>query len=116
MQQFLPPTPLPTYWSLMSGNELSFNYITIKCPDRLVFQRLYDLDALKQEIFKVFFFWGGECVKINLSLAERYAKQMNRDFSSLISEAVETTGAQHPGIICPKGPTELISLWSVTTL
>lgn len=106
MQQFLPPTPLPTYCSLMSG----------KCPDRLVFQRLYDLDALKQEIFKVVFFWGGECVKINLSLAERYAKQMNRDFSSLISEAVETTGAQHPGIICPKGPTELISLWSVTTL
>lgn len=102
MQQFLPPTPLPTYCSLMSG----------KCPDRLVFQRLYDLDALKQEIFKVFFLGGG----INLSLAERYAKQMNRDFSSLISEAVETTGAQHPGIICPKGPTELISLWSVTTL
>ena len=59
MQQFLPPTPLPTYWSLMSGNELSFNYITIKCTDRLVFQRLYDLDALKQEIFKVFFFLGG---------------------------------------------------------
>lgn len=41
---------------------------------------------------------------------------MNRDFSSLISKAVETTGAQHPAIICPKGPTELIHLRSSPTV
>ena len=53
---------------------------------------------------------------MNLSLAERYAKQMNRDFSSLISKAIETRGVQHPGIICPKGPTELIRLRSSHTV
>ena len=47
-------------------------------------------------------------VKINLALAERYAKQTNRDFPSLIAKAVQTTVTQHPAITCPKGPTELI--------
>lgn len=57
-----------------------------------------------------------KCVKINLALAERYAKQMNRDFSPLISKAVETTAAQRPASSCPKGPTELVHLRSRPTV